>query len=101
MLYLYVIMLVITGYSVYSLTVKKPIFTITDSKYDYPNYSSFTHQNCKLDGTCWIKSDNANGMPNIHNSKLSRNYLRIANPFKTVKLPNIYYKPNFGNGIII
>jgi len=100
MLYLYIIALLVSGYSLYYIKMKHPLFTITDSKYDYPNHSSFMHQNCKLDRTCWIKADNVNGLRNINNPQSSRNYLRIANTFKTVQLPNIFYKPNFGDGII-
>ncbi len=43
--------------------------------------------------TCWIKTDNR--MPNIHNSKLYKNYLCITSLSKTVKLFNIFYKLNF------
>ncbi len=100
MLYLYIIMLIITGYSVYSLTVKKPLFTITDKKYQYPMNSSFMTQNCKIDKTCWIKSDNINNIIPTHNPKMSRNYIFVFDKFKTVKLPQQYLKPTYGNRLL-
>ena len=100
MLYLYIIMLVITGYSVYSLTVKKPLFTIIDKKYQYPMKGSFAYQNCKLDKTCWIKPDKINGIIPTHNPKMSRNYIFVFDKFKTVKLPKQYFRQTYGNQLI-
>ena len=100
MLYLYIIMLVITGYSVYSLTVKKPLFTITDNTYQYPIKGSFQNQNCKLDKSCWIKPDKINGIISIKNPKMSRNYIFVFDKFKTVKLPKQYLKQSYGNRLV-
>lgn len=100
MLYLYIIMFVITGYSVYSLTAKKPIFTIVDKKYQYDTNASFLKQNCKLDKSCWIKPDNINGIINHRQPKLARNYIFIKDKFKNVKLPTQYLQQTYGNRLI-
>lgn len=100
MLYLYFILLIMTGYSIYSFSVKKPLFTFTDQKYQYQDNAGFTKQNCKLDKTCWIKPDNINGAIPIENPKLLRNYVFVFNKFKTVELPNQYLKQSYGNILI-
>jgi len=97
MLYLYIIVILITSYSIYSLKVKKPIFTITDNKYEYQTNAGFIKQNCKIDKTCWIKSDHNNQVIQNTYPKMSRNYIFILNKFKNIKLPKQYLKSSYGN----
>lgn len=97
MLYLYIVVILITSYSIYTLKEKKSIIAITDTQYDYPTNAGFIKQNCKIDKTCWIKSDHNNlVIPNTY-PKMSRNYIFILNKFKNIKLPNQYLKSTYGN----
>lgn len=97
MLYLYIVILLISSFSIYTIKVKKPIFAITDNKYQYPTNASFIKQNCKIDKTCWIKPDHQNDIIKKTYPKMSRNYIFILNKYKNVKLPNQYFKKTYGN----
>ena len=100
MLYLYIIILFITGYSMHSFISKKPLFTIIDSKFEYPLKASFIQQNCKLDKSCWISHDSINGINSYKPPKISRNYFFVRDNFKSVKLPIQYFKQSYGNQLL-
>jgi hypothetical protein len=97
MLYLYIIVILLTTYSFYTLKIKKPLFTIIDNEYQYPKNASFLNQNCKIDKTCWIYPDHENNIIKNTYPKMSRNYIFIYNQHKNIKLPNQYFKNNYGN----
>jgi hypothetical protein len=94
MLYLYIIILLVSSAAIYIKVVKKPLAYITDSIYDYPEKSSFRHQNCQLDKSCWIKNSD---ITPLTNSRFNRNMFYVGNRMKGPAMPKLFFQPKFGS----
>jgi len=89
------IILLILGTTILLLIVPK--YIVSDRQQSIPMRSSFAHQNCKLDNSCWVK--NKDVMRRSH-PRLSRNYLINRNQFEGPELPKLFFNKNFGKNVI-
>lgn len=89
------IILLILGTTIFLLIVPK--YIVSDRMQSIPFRSSFSHQNCKLDKSCWVQNKE---IMNRSYPKLSRNYVINRNQFEGPELPKMFFHNNFGKNII-